>query len=193
LATRNSKERPETLPLKCTIAGEEVVRDVPTHSAPASFILPFFEPPDICLDKEPAERNIYTTKFIPRFFPPFSTDWLEENKISSLRSYEAPLHGTKFALLIAKIAHSYATAECINDPDFSPLLAGLVRKDAGFFPLPYLVGGDPELLPPTDNLHEIQLLRRKTAKRSLLIVRVRLFAFLGTPTYYAVASARPTP
>jgi hypothetical protein len=37
------------------------------------------------------------------------------------------------------------------------------------------------VVPPTDNLHEVQILRRRTAKRALLIVRVRLFAYLGTP------------
>jgi hypothetical protein len=191
LATRRPKERPGTLPLECTIAGQKVMRDVPIDSMPMGLFLPLFDLPDILLDKDPVERNIYTTKFVMRQLPPYRGDWLTENKVTSVRSYETGVEGIKFALLIAKIGHAYATAECINDPDYHPVLAELVRKETSPLPLPYLVGGEQEILPATDNLHEVQILRRRTAKQILLVVRIRLFAFLATPTYYAVAGAYP--
>jgi hypothetical protein len=191
LPTRRPKDRPEVLPLECMIDGKWITRDVPIDSMPVGLFLPIFDLPDIVLDKPPADRNIYTEQFVFRQLPPVSLEWGNQNNVESIRSPSAGVQGIKFASLIAKIGHAYATAECIHDPDFHPILAELVRTETGPFPLPYLVGGEREILPPTDNIHEVQLLRRRTRKSVLLVVRVRLFAFLATPTYYAVAGAYP--
>ncbi|MBR1189214.1 HNH endonuclease [Bradyrhizobium sp. AUGA SZCCT0160] len=191
LPTRRPKERPKTLPLECTINGERVTRDVPLDNVPVSLLLPIFDLPDILLDKDPTERNIYTERFVMRQLPPVSLKWGNENDISSISSPSAGVQGIKFASLIAKIGHAYATAVCINNPEFQPMLADLVRKETGPHPLPYLVGGETEILPPTPSLHEVGLLRRRTRKHTLIVVRVRLFAFLATPTYYAIAGACP--
>ena len=121
-----------------------------------------------------------------------SIEWSTKNNVTRIRGPSSSVKGGTFASLIAKIGHAYAVAECGNDPDFQPQLAEIVRKKQGPFPLPYLVGGERDVLPPTDNVHEVQIIRRRTRKHSLLVVRVRLFAFLETPTYYAVAAATRT-
>jgi hypothetical protein len=194
LQTRHPKERPSVIPLTVkTIAGDMYTREVPVEAAPATLFMPIFDIPDICAEKAATIRNIYTTKFWHKEFTPTSSQWSFENDIESIRSLGVDLRGDRLAMLLARIGHAFWAAECPNDSRFPPLLPKLLKNRPGSLPISYLVGGERHLLRPTSDLHELQILRRKTRKRELIVVRIRLFARFGAPTYYVVSSACPAP
>ena len=90
--------------------------------------------------------------------------------------------------LIAKIGHSFAMAE-LGPNAFSPTLINLIRGEFPMYASHYVGSGITED-PSSDKLHEIEIDRSYHSR--LIIVRIRLFANLGMPTYYAVAgSSRP--
>lgn len=102
-----------------------------------------------------------------------------------------------FARFVAKVAHSYAIAEYAkSDPDaFAPLLTDLIlgRSDDRFF----AVGGSLDIAPPlrvpggTHTFKLRVLLRSSTGQRladhALIIIDVRFFSGIESPSYHAVA------
>lgn len=118
--------------------------------------------------------------------------WLEENKIERVSTSPSSIRNDKFALLLAKIAHGYAVAECGSEVDFVPILKEILERGTTGAPLhSYLIGGESKVEPPSSQLHELGIIRRENSKYSLRVVRIRLFAKFGAPTYYVVVSALP--
>ncbi len=88
-----------------------------------------------------------------------------------------------FARSIAKIAYSYAIAECGQEVFVTLVRPLLLGKRAIFTDL---VGGDYDIPPPTISLHELQLFIFDAGIVKFQCVRVRLFASMGTPNYDVV-------
>jgi len=95
-----------------------------------------------------------------------------------------------FSLMIAKIAHSFATAE------LSPILAAqaefvlpdLIRGISTITPDAF-VGGAPQSLGERPaELHQIELQKWQVEDRHYIVVRLSLFAFWRTPPFLIVAA-----
>lgn len=98
--------------------------------------------------------------------------------------YLGPFDTGAFTRMLAKIAHSYATAE-LGDGNFMPYLRKFIR---GKTRTPtYSVGGERAVPPPEHGvLHSIKMERIETRGKRFAAVRLRLFAFFGTPVYRIV-------
>ena len=91
----------------------------------------------------------------------------------------------EFCLMLAKIAHSYTVAE-MGFGKFKPLLLNsILHRDlsqrADF------IGSLDYDEAPSKSIHEITLCGGPLNRPDLIVVRIRLLAKLGTPTYYVVA------
>jgi len=90
----------------------------------------------------------------------------------------------KFFQFLAKIAHCFAV-DCLGD-NFEPSLPDFIRAKEPS-PRSDFVGGIPDDLPPSENLHELALEWRNSRNLAYAVVKIRLFANLGMPTYLVVA------
>lgn len=100
-------------------------------------------------------------------------------------SFASPVLDTfKFCQFLAKIAHCFAV-EVVGE-SFTPLLIDLIKMTAKATRYD-LVGGIPTTEPASNNLHELGLFWQQSNGVNYLIVRIRLFANLGAPTYLVVA------
>lgn len=93
----------------------------------------------------------------------------------------------RFTQMLAKIAHSFAMAK-VSAEDFDPLLPDFIfsadENDSRQYDL---IGGEESVVPPLPYLHELGLgIVHAADDRDYLVARIRLFAFLGSPVYYAV-------
>jgi len=94
-----------------------------------------------------------------------------------------PGHWGQFCQMRAKISHAYAVAE-LGFKSFHPYLDSYILGPlVGFFDF---IGGDMTIAPKTDALHEIGIHVEKREETTLIVVTLRLFSFLGTPTYQVV-------
>ncbi|WP_146770313.1 hypothetical protein [Mesorhizobium hawassense] len=194
LKTKRPKDRPETLPLQLKIGGEWVTRDVPVELAPFTLLLPIFHPPEILYEREPSRTNINTESF--KFVNMSAGDpsaLFARFGATEGRSYQGSLIGERFALLLAKIAHGFATAERDDIDHFNPVLADTILREPSAPPLPYLIGGSPKLLPASQEIHEIGLARGVTKFGVTWIVPIRLFGEFGAPSYQVVVSVEHPP
>lgn len=97
-----------------------------------------------------------------------------------------------FMQMIAKIGHSFAVAE-LGLEKFQPLLPSVILGTPDET-MRHLIGGSVDPVPPTSALHEVSLLKKtvvtKTARldrvEEFWVARIRLFAKLGAPVYFAV-------
>lgn len=89
-----------------------------------------------------------------------------------------------YAQFLAKIAYSYAVAK-LGDGAFSPLVLDLVLGKTNHFR--HWIGGDLEIPPANeDEIHKIDVSVQTVDDRKFVVVRIRLFSFLGTPVYDVV-------
>jgi hypothetical protein len=86
---------------------------------------------------------------------------------------------------LAKIAHSFTVAE-VGLGNFLPLLPNFIFGDFYKWRFHY-IGGHSGLEPPSGALHEISIEPITAENWPYLVVRLRLFANLGSPTYRIVA------
>ncbi len=192
LKTKRPKNRPLTLPLELLIGGSWTKCDVPIEIAPATIIMPIFNPPECSTTSRPTRTNIYTEKFWTQTIAKSDLNALYENfQATKGRSYRVSLHGERFALLLAKIAHAYAMAERDDIDHFHPVLPDTILRKPNAPPLPYFIGGKRELEPASDQTHELGLARGETDQRIIWMVPIRLFGWLGAPTYLVVVSVAP--
>lgn len=152
---------------------------VPVEDHPCIILMYRFGEPSLWAGAEPAvkrERTLHMIKLQPeavRFYEP-------QPKVIPFIGVNAKYQ----ALMLGKIAHSFAVAE-LGLNGFNPLLPDLIRGDPPDPALLELVGERIPNQPPTDEMHEIELLREQhSSGQAYWIVRVRLFASKeATPTY----------
>jgi hypothetical protein len=96
----------------------------------------------------------------------------------------APINPEVFCRMLARIAHAYAVAE-FGYGNFRPYLRKLIRG-RNHTPT-FWVGGHWEIPPPEAGvLHFIAKEEVQKGNQRLVVVRLRLFAFFGTPMYQIV-------
>jgi hypothetical protein len=89
-----------------------------------------------------------------------------------------------YAQFLAKMAYSYAVAK-LGDGTFWPLILDLVLGKTMWFR--HWVGGEPQAPPADENeIHQISHHIRTVGDHKYIVVRIRLFSFLGTPVYDVV-------
>ena len=97
----------------------------------------------------------------------------------------ATIDPSAFMLLLGKIAHGFAVVKFGIDSfrhRLPPLLLNKTTTDT----LPYLIGGDERRLASSNHLHEIGYGIVEIRGVIYHLVTVRLFAFLGYPSYTVV-------
>jgi hypothetical protein len=195
MKSKRPNNRPETIPLELLINGQWTKHDVPVELAPVSILFPFFETPEILSGGPPTRTNVYTKQFLHRMIANGDLSKLHDlYGCTRGRTYQATLEGTRFALLLAKIAHSYAVAESHDLDNFNPVLCDTILQHPSAPPLPYMIGG---LSIPEANSclgQELGLLRGDHPILGVVwMVQIRLFGWLGSPTYQVVASVQRLP
>jgi hypothetical protein len=93
-----------------------------------------------------------------------------------------------YCLTILKVAHSFAMAE-LGMCGFQPLLAQMILK-RDLSERAAVLGGGGGNEPPSTELHEVGFVAC-SREPSVIVVRVRLFAALGTPSHHVVVGRRP--
>jgi hypothetical protein len=170
--------------------GEEI-RRLPREKLPPTLSLPILEPPGIFHGRVPSPiENFRVWTWIAdnpearmeEFSKPGDQRW-------EIRLPEKPI---VFARMLAKIAHALAVARLGLD-SFKPFLPSLIlgeNENAA-----YLIGG---AAPPTDPLpampysdrthhHTLTLtMMSSPGKPDLIVVTVRLFLHIGSPTYWVI-------
>lgn len=172
-ATTDPILRPPPAPIE--ISGDEV---------PRQMLLLRFLPPHILTGPWPRQPEIWMYHD--------TNDWKRMTaKYGSHGIFMGAYDNNMFCRLIAKIGHSYTLA--FMDPkimaSFDLLATDLILK--GDSNPHYLIGGDLDVPPATDWMHELEVCNAVKDKTEYLFARVRLFACLGTPRYHAVIASRP--
>jgi hypothetical protein len=90
----------------------------------------------------------------------------------------------KFCQFLAKIGHCFAVY--VLGDEFKPTLLDLIKTEPRGVRYD-LIGGTLGNEPPSTNLHELELNWRNVDGVDYAVIKIRLFASLGAPTYLVVA------
>lgn len=100
----------------------------------------------------------------------------------------ATVHTETFCLMLAKIAHSFVVAE-VGLRRFRPFLNEIIRfRDLSN--RAYVIGGGKGDELASEKLHELSLEAPNKSNPDLIVVRIRVLAAFGTPTYFVAAGFR---
>lgn len=189
LPSRRQKDRPETLPLKVKRSADaewEYIQ-VPQSRFPFLFTFPYWGMPGV-MSGEPSPGQGPATKrmWIRGASPGQSFDALCREVAAELHMHsimpESKADMEAFSRMLSKIAYAHAVARRGGKTIQSPLV-GYATGGAMAGCLRY-IGGRDEDEPAAAALHEINLAHDPEGK--LTVVRIRLLACFGTPTYYVV-------
>ena len=190
LPSRRKKKRPKTLPLKVklTPSDEWTYTKVEQEKYPFLILFPhLIIPKEISNDFTSDYQGPATNKFwIRGASPSFVFNDLLKQLVSELGVHsimpEAKAQISEFCQMLAKIGHSFVVAEFGIDT-FRPFLIPHILKSE-LADCDRFIGGLNQDEVPSNNLHELSIVNAE--KDTLVIVRIRLLARLGTPTYYVV-------
>lgn len=194
LPSRRKTKRPDKLPLKVkqTASDDWTYTEVAQEKYPFLILFPYFAMPKVMTNEIWSDcHGAVTDKFwIRGASPSFVFQELLEKLISELKVYsimpEAKAQVGEFCQMLAKIGHAFAVGEIGIDAFHSFLIPHIIQSELGN--CDKFIGGLKEDEAASDELHELSLV--DTAENNLVIVRIRLLAKLGTPTYYAVVGKK---
>lgn len=193
--SRRMKERPKTLPLAINF-GERIEQlETPIANFPGTVAFIIWPPPGILFSEIPSEM----------FGASRVVSWTLKSRLNktkapsgakSARIEDIAIDGRTFARAIAKIAHCHAVSE-LGLNSFRPFLPEVIL---GTDPrLSYMIGAEPELLPPAPYRgHYLGWRECFVRGRKLIVVRLRLFPHIGAqggsdvgpPVYLAVVGEK---
>lgn len=156
----------------------EQAETVPLDAHPAVSFMPVFSPPGILFDLPKADAlpsRLQIINFMDNFHQ-------RVNAITGQVNLTRGFAVEPFARTLCKIGHAFAMAEIRGQ--FDPYLEGIIRGDRPFY-LSHYVGcsiTDDPPDEPTHTLHKIGL----EFHDGYVLVRIRLFAIVGGPIYWAV-------
>ena len=188
MPSRRKKNRPSTLPLKIkkTSAEEWTYTEVKQERYPFLILFPYFTAP-LILAKPPLPKNrgAATDKFwIRGASPAYVFKDLLDQLSQELNVYsvmpEAKGSVIEFCQLLGKIAYSYAVAELGYGSFYPYLLPGILKAELA--DCDSYIGSLEKDEPPSELLHELSL--GSSIISNHIVVRVRLLAKLGAPTYF---------
>jgi hypothetical protein len=165
--------------------GSEEEVDVPANIHPATLVLPKFQMPSLLSGATPDGNFRFT--YIQWMRESAEFDELKKQKGAIKAEVRTSIKPQQFSRVIAKIAHSYATAQ-LGHNRFTPLLLDLIHQRV-VENAPELIGSQ-DVTPPAASgvLHELSLMPHD----QFVVVRIRLFASsvaggAPMPVYLAVA------
>jgi hypothetical protein len=188
LKGRHKMKRRTTLPIN--FHSPDATASVPVEDHPSAITMPVMPWPDGMSGLPPIKDDV--PPGIRVAFKPVVPNFIEKVKalggnvnltkgggVSALECYR----------LIAKIAHAFTTAE-LGWRAFSPTLRNLIKREPPMFANHFVGSGFVEL-PPSNQLHEINFSHSiQTQWGELIVVKMRLFANLEMPTYYAISGIK---
>lgn len=191
MPTRRPKERPRHLPLKVKYptSTDWEIAQVDRRVCPFLVLLPLYSMPEPMTGvREEGKRTSATNTLWIRgggFWPDKDAhmQWLCSKLGATAVMPAGTVHTEPYCLTILKVAHSFAAAELGIDR-FEPLLPHMILK-RDLNERASVLGGGEGNEPPSRELHEVGLVDWNQDP-SLIIVRVRLFASLGTPSHHVV-------
>jgi hypothetical protein len=174
---KRRKRGEETIKVQGKVGGKDVEVILPIKNIPVLLFFINFGPPGILVGR-------------PSNLADMRGAWYIQLSSGSpipqgFQSFASPVLDTfKFCQFLAKIAHCFAVDQLADR--FTPLLLDVIKKTPIAMPHD-LVGGELTTKPPTTNLHELDLHSVNVGSVEYVVVRIRLFANLGAPTYAVVA------
>jgi hypothetical protein len=194
LPSRRKKSRPKTLPLKVKFKPNEEWSKIQVVQDRYPFLItfPYFSMPNLLTESPSREiRGAVTNRLWIRGASPsyvfkdlLQKLTLELNACSIMP--ESKAHVEEFCQMLAKIGYSFAVAE-LGYGNFKPfLIPHIINKDLSN--CSDYIGSLSKDESPSDQLHELSI--HKNSNPNYVTVRIRLFAKLGTPTYYVVVGQR---
>lgn len=190
LPSRRTKSRPETLGLKVKKTQTSDWEHVPVAQDRYPFLVtfPYFEAPGALTGTdESAAGGPKTDRLWIRGASPHHDFFdLLESLVRELGVHsvmpESKAEVPAFCRLLAKIAVSYVAADLGLSAPGSPLTRIAIGE--GLDRSLYYLGSTRTDEPPSGSLHELS--HGRHGKTGSIIVRIRLLAKLGTPTYFVV-------
>ena len=192
LPSRRRQGRPHQLNLKVKFVPEQEWELIPVAQERFPFLItfPYLGMPRILAGSEMADAPGPVTErlWIRGASPSYNLDELlqtlsVELKVHSLMP-ESKADVPSFCRLLAKMAHAFAIAE-LGIGSFDSTVSAYARGHDLSHCLQHIGSKDADE-PSTNRLHELSIIDSRP--NGMLIVRIRLLAKLGTPTYYVVVS-----
>jgi len=195
MPTRRPKDRPRHLALKVKYLNSTdwEVAYVDRDICPFLVGLPLYPLPDALTGIKSEEVNGSETKRLWLRGGGFWQDrdqhlqWLCEALGAVQVMPTAEIQTDPFCLTLAKIAHAFTSAE-LGRERFTPLLTDMIRQRDLSSRAEFIGGGEGNEA-PSPELHQVEF-DKTAASTGFVIVRIRLLAILGTPTYSVVAGRR---
>lgn len=189
LPSRRKKKRPKTLALKIqkTPSSEWEYTEVKQEKYPFLVLFPYFSAPHLLTkEKNPKNKGAKTSRlWIRGASPSYVYNDLLEQLVNELHIHslmpEGKANTPEFCQMLGKIAHSFAVGE-LGYNNFEPyLLRSIIKND--LTDCDSFIGSLEKDEPPSEQLHEISL---GNSSSGHIVVRIRLLAKLGSPTYFVV-------
>lgn len=194
LPSRRKHKRPETLQLKVkrTESSDWEYVAVAQNQYPFLITFPYFEAPGALSSTPesdaagPVTQRLWIRGASPHFdFFKLLHSLTQELGVHSLMP-ESQAEVSAFCSLLAKIAISYAKAETGVSTEGSKLARISLGEE--MTNCMHYIGSAAEDEATSPSLHELSLGRH--AQSNSLLVRIRLLAMLGTPTYFVAIPAQ---
>lgn len=189
LPSRRKKLQPKKIPLKVKFTPTDEWQYIPIEQSEYPFLItfPYFKMPELISNAMPSGRKGAKTDRLwirgasaYENFKGHLQRVTEQLKVHSIMP-ESTAYMEEFCQLLAKIGHSYAIGKLGNNK-FKYLLTNIILNRE-FSKCPDVIGSLENDEKPSAELHEISL---KIIEK-FVVVRIRLLAKLGTPTYFVVA------
>lgn len=184
MPSRRKSKRPATLPLKVKLrAGDDWTHlEVEREQYPFLVLIPYLSAPTFLGGRKSdacpgASRFWIRGASIGEGFKPHLQDLCDKLGVHAVMP-TAEARVPEFCLMLAKIAHAYAAAECGRDAAEWILPAAILARDVS--DRATVMGSITRLTPPSHELHELDLVE---GPGRCLSVRVQLLAVMDTPTY----------
>lgn len=159
------------------IDGRLEVRNVPISEHPAALCVPTFVGPAALTGMPPSDNCGQWTYIIN---PDAVRKFSEGTRIGV-----GQFHATKYARMLAKIAHGLGVAE-VGLQSFRPLLPDFILGKTTL-PADYFMGCIENDLPPDECLHHARVEQTQMGWQvEYLVAKIRLFAKFGAPQYHVV-------
>jgi hypothetical protein len=190
MPTRRPKERPEHLPLKVKYPTSTDWETVYVDRSICPFLvgLPTYPMPDALTGTVTEGNRTAATSQLWLRGAGFRGEinahlqWLCEFLGAVQVMPVATMHAEPFCLTLAKIAHSFSTAE-LGLRSFQSFLPDMIRS-RDLSNRAEFIGGGAGNEPPSEQLHDVTFDRTISIDPAVIAVRIRLMGILGTPTYH---------
>lgn len=157
--------------------------EIGAEELPRQFIMPRFMPPEALYGRWPQPVGYW-------FYQNPKDNLALMERYGNTAHFAGEYRADMFCRMLAKIGHAFALAylEPAIQRTFEFLLPDIILRGITDHSL---VGGNWDLSPATDMMHELAIFNAVNDEMEYLAATIRLFSCLGAPTYHAVVARRP--